>query len=268
MSQQSKVLLIDAVSGYVSTQVAADRRSIQGELNRFVRWCGRDRQASSLTPLEIESYCASLEGTGEDGSRRVAITRKFLSFLHNSGRTYENMASHAKLRRSNRATTAKRARKTEALVHLTQEAYQQLEAEIASLKEARPLVANELRLAAADKDVSDNAPLDAAREKQGYMEARIRELENMLQRAVILEKGKFGGPGGKAALGASVVLRQVESGREVTYLLVETNEADPGNGKLSVASPVGRAILNHVVGDNVDVVTPGGTVSYLVAKIQ
>ena len=69
-------------------------------------------------------------------------------------------------------------------------------------------------------------------------------------------------------MGASVVLRQVESGREVTYLLVETNEADPGNGKLSVASPVGRAILNHVVGDNVDVVTPGGTVSYLVAKIQ
>ena len=268
MSQQSEVLLIGAVSDYVATQAAADRRLIQGELNRFVRWCGRDRQARSLTPLEIESYCASLEGTGEEGSHRVAITRKFLSYLHNSGSTYENMAPHAKLRRSGRANTAKRAKKTEALVQLTQEAYQQLEAEIASLKAARPIVANELRLAAADKDISENAPLDAAREKQGYMEARIRELENMLQRAVILEKGKFGGPGGKTALGASVVLRQVESGREVTYLLVETNEADPSNGKLSVASPVGKAILNHVVGDSVDVATPGGTVSYLVAKIQ
>ena len=238
-------------------------------MNRFIRWCGRDRLASSLTPLDIEDYCASLEGTGEEGNRRLGITKGFLSYLHRVSLTSGNLAPHAKLRRGGRAIApSKRARKAEAPVHLTKEAYQQLEAELASLKADRPMVAKEIRRAAADKDVSENAPLDAAREKQGYMEARIRELENMLHRVVILAKGEFGGPGSKAGLGANVVLRQVDSGREVTYLLVETNEADPANGKLSVASPVGKAILNHVVGDSVDVATPGGTVSYLVAKIR
>ena len=141
-------------------------------------------------------------------------------------------------------------------------------AELEALKAERIDVVEEIRKAAATKDFSENAPLDAAREKQGQVETRIKILESTLEGAVLLEELKAnGGNSSRIAIGSRVVLRHAQTKREVSYLLVEPQEADPSAGKLSVASPVGKAVLERTVGDEVEVATPGGAVQYVVAKV-
>ena len=270
MSQQTEVPLVAALFDYVATQKSEERRTAQGELNRFIRWCGRDRAVSFLTPVEIEGYCTTLVGAGNESSSRLAITKKFLIHLFRRGLTTENLAPHAKLRRGGRGLASSRKRREpDSQLQLTSEGYQNVVAELASLKADRLQVVQEIRRAAADKDLSENAPLDAAREKQGHMEARIRELENMLARAVVLQKGHGAATvGSRVTLGSRVVLRHADTDREIPYLLVDSSEADPTNGKLSVASPVGKAVLNHAVGDRVEVTTPRGSAFYLIAKVD
>ena len=262
--------MVDVLTDYLTLVKGTGGQAAQGELNRFIRWCGRDRDARNLTPLEIEEFCVTLEGVGDARSHRLAIVKMFLSHLHRVGLTTTNLASHAKIRRSakmSRSQGVKGAATTS--IQLTPEHFKEMETQLAALKEARVQVAKEIRQAAADKDVSDNAPLDAARERQGHIEARTQELESTLRRATVLEKGKKSArKGGKIALGSRVVLRHKQTRQEITYLLVETNEADPANGKLSVASPVGKAIVGHGKGDTVEVSTPRGPASYRVARVE
>jgi transcription elongation factor GreA len=130
----------------------------------------------------------------------------------------------------------------------------------------RVTVVDDIRLAMADKDFRENAPLEAAKEHQGIIEARIRELEASLATAQIL------GPDSKivryrTALGTSVTLKDVSSGKELVYKLVDVREADASSGKISTQSPVGQALLDRAVGDEVTVNVPRGTVQYLVQKI-
>ena len=270
MSQQSAVRLSDVLTDYLTMLRASGGQTAQGELNRFIRWCGRDRDPRYLTPLHIEEFCLTLEGVGDNRSHHLTIIKMFLSYLHRIGLSTTNLASHAKLRRSTKTARSQGRKGTAGTsLQLTREHFQEMENQVVSLKEARLRVAKEIRHAAADKDVSDNAPLDAARDQQGHLEARIRELESTLRRATVLEKGKKSTrKGGKIALGSRVVLRHKQTRQEISYLLVETNEADPANGKLSVASPVGKAILDHGKGDTVEVSTPRGPASYLVAKVE
>ena len=130
----------------------------------------------------------------------------------------------------------------------------------------RVTVVDDIRTAMADKDFRENAPLEAAKEHQGIIEARIRELEASLATAQIL------GPDSKivrqrTALGTSVTLKDVSSGKELVYKLVDVREADAGSGKISTQSPVGQALLDRAVGDEVTVNVPRGTVQYVVQKI-
>ena len=268
MSQQSQVPLHDAVADYLSSGGAKNREAAQRELSRFLRWFGRDRRTGSLAPTDVEGDCATLGRTGES-TERLAITKQFLSHLHKQEATSDNLASHAKLPRGGRGSASlKKGRAPEAALQVTQERYQQMEVQLVEFKKDRLRVTQEIRRAAADKDISENAPLDAAREQQGHLEARIRDLEEMLQRATILgSKQKKGSKPSKIALGTRVVLRHTVTGKQIQYLLVDSSEADPSKGKLSVVSPVGKAILNHRVDDTVEVATPGGSVSYIVKRL-
>ena len=269
MVQQSQVLLGEAFTNYLEAQADKDRQAVQQELARFIRWRGRERATGSLTPLDVEEYCGTLDDTGEASSQRLAITKKFLVYLHRQGWTNTNLAPHAKLRRSGRKSPAsQRRRQLVASSQLTAEGHQRLQDELDSLKSERVGMVEDIRLAAATKDFSENAPLDAAREHQGQVEARIRELEGILKGATILKETTAG----KSALarvdvGSRIVLRHVQTGQEVSYLLVESSEADPTEGKLSAASPVGKAVLTRAVGDEVEVATPRGAVRYVVKKI-
>jgi transcription elongation factor GreA len=253
----------------LESQATQVRQAAQQELSRFVRWCGADTAITSLSPTLVEEYCGTLAGRGDDAGERLTVTKAFLTFLYREKWVGVNLATHARLRRTGkRSTKTGPAARQATAMQLTADGIWQLESELGALKAERIDVVEEIRKAAATKDFSENAPLDAAREKQGQVETRIKVIESTLEGAVLLEESKAnGGNGSRIAIGSRVVLRHAKSRKEISYLLVETQEADPSAGKLSVASPVGKAVLERTVGDEVEVETPGGAVQYVVTKV-
>jgi transcription elongation factor GreA len=151
---------------------------------------------------------------------------------------------------------------------LTPEGHAALLAELEALKAQRPKIAEQLRLARADKDFRENAPLDAARDAQGHLEARIREVESILHKAVIIDGGGAGSQQATVQLGTTVLVRDLDAGKESQYTLVNPSEASPREGKLSAASPVGRALLDKTVGEEVEVQVPAGTMRLRVERIE
>ena len=269
MAEGARVPLLQAVADYMESQAAPARQAAHKELSRFVRWCGADTKTTSLSPTIVAEYCGTLEGRGDDGAQRLTVTKAFLTYLHRQELTGVNLAPHARLRRTvKRSSGVGQPKRAAAVTQLTADGLKLLNSELEVLKAERINVTEEIRKAAATKDFSENAPLDAAREKQGQVETRIRVLEATLDGAVLLEESKANvGNSSRITIGSRVVLKHAKSKREVSYLLVEPQEADPSAGKLSVASPVGKAVLERAVGDEVEVTTPGGTVLYLVAKV-
>jgi transcription elongation factor GreA len=149
---------------------------------------------------------------------------------------------------------------------LTAEGQASLSAELEALKARRPGIAEELRRAMMDKDFRENAPLDAAREHQAHVEGRIRQLEAILKHAEVI--GGQTAPGAKTHLGSTVILRDLASGSAVRYVLVSPSEVSPAEGKISIASPVGKAILSRTVGDEVEVSVPAGSLRFRIEEIQ
>ena len=270
MAQEIQVTLADAFASYWKTRRSKEDQSAQQELSRFVRWCGREQAVKSLTPLQVEEYCTTLERAGERSSERIAITKGLLTYCHRQGWTKTNLASHARLRRTGPRGASRRASpQTPGASRLTLDGYRQLEIELSTLKAERGNIIEDIRQAAATKDFSENAPLDAAREHQGQVEARIRGLEQILKGAEILDSSSSDRSGvSRVTIGSKVTLRHSQTAKEFPYLLVESSEADPSAGKLSASSPIGRAILNRIVGDEVEVTTPRGVVKYVVAKMK
>jgi transcription elongation factor GreA len=139
---------------------------------------------------------------------------------------------------------------------LTAEGYAKLEKELANLKSQRSQVIEEMQKAAADKDFRENAPLAAAREQKAHLEGRIKEIESILNQAKIMGEGH---DTTTAKFGDTVVLRESSSDKELSYTLVDPCEANPAKGRLSVASPLGKAILDKQIGQTVEVAAPAGT---------
>ncbi|MCL0049477.1 GreA/GreB family elongation factor, partial [Dehalococcoidia bacterium] len=114
------------------------------------------------------------------------------------------------------------------------------------------------------KDLSENAPFQAAREQCGQLEGRIRELKEVLRSATVIDKKQ----GVKVSIGDSVVLRDLVSGEEMRYILVSPKEVDPTRGKISSASPIGKAIIGRAQREEVEVEAPGGRLCYLIKQVE
>ncbi len=138
--------------------------------------------------------------------------------------------------------------------------------ELKRLKNQRPVVVSEIKAAREFGDLSENAEYHAAKERQGMIEARIRQIEDKLARAEIVETGSV--PPEQVRFGTTVTLGEVSSGDEVTYTLVGEDEADASRGLLSITSPVARALLGKRVDDSVTVRVPAGTREYEVRQIS
>jgi transcription elongation factor GreA len=195
----------------------------------------------------------------------VEMLRAFLSFAKKEGFTGASLASHLRLRKGPPSAKGGRAR-APAASRLTPEGHAALLAEMEALKEQRPRIAEDLRRAMMDKDFRENAPLEATRERQAHVESRIRELETLLKHAEVLQEGAS--PRARAHLGSTLVLRNLTSGAEARYTLVSPSEVKPAEGKISIASPVGKALLERAPGDEVEVSAPAGVLRFRVEKIQ
>lgn len=150
--------------------------------------------------------------------------------------------------------------------YLTQEGLENLKAELVELKgPAREKLSARLRAAIQMGDLSENADYIQAKEDQGFLEGRILELEQILRNVVIIGDGEQSRD--KVEIGAHVTIQE-GSFPEETYYLVGPKEADPLNGRISHESPIGKALLGHKVGDEVQVDTPGGSIRLNILRIQ
>ena len=149
---------------------------------------------------------------------------------------------------------------------LTPDGLKALEDELQELKVVRRKeIAQKIKEAREQGDLSENAEYDAAKDEQRDMEARIEEIEKILKNAVVIDE-KF--EKGVISLGCHVLLEDITLGKEVTYHIVGSTEADILQNKISNESPVGHALLGKKVGDVVDVETQAGMIQYKVLEIQ
>ena len=150
---------------------------------------------------------------------------------------------------------------------MTAEGHARLETELKRLKTVeRPDVIKSLSAAREHGDLAENAEYHAARERQSFIEGRVRELEDKLSRAEVIDVSKLSGKDVK--FGATVTLADEETDEKKTYQLVGADEADVNDGRLSITSPVARALIGRGIGDSVHVNTPNGGRSYEVIKIN
>ncbi|MPZ49560.1 MAG: hypothetical protein GEU75_09735 [Dehalococcoidia bacterium] len=249
-------------------QALPPNKHLEGqEALRFARWFGDERAAIEVRPSDLESYVDTFGATAPNATERADALKAFLAYAHKQNFMAERMVSHVRVRRpASRSRAATLQRETPREMRVTAEGLQMLEAELEALKGERPRIAVELREARADGDIRENAPLDAAREAQGVLEARIRELEGMLRMAVIDDGGQLSGDA--CRVGCNVTLANMATGAQLSYQLVNAAEARPGTGRLSVESPVGQAVVGHRVGDEVSVTAPSGLVRFRIEKIE
>ena len=150
---------------------------------------------------------------------------------------------------------------------MTKDGYAKLKKELDNLmKVERPKNIKDIEEARAHGDLSENAEYHAAKERQGHIDAKKRELEHKLSHAQIIDLSKLSNE--KVVFGATVTLADTETGDVKKYTLVGQEEADFKKGKISVQSHVGKALISHKVGDVVTVKTPAKTVEYEVQEIQ
>lgn len=151
-------------------------------------------------------------------------------------------------------------------IHLTPEGYEEIRKELKYLKTVkRREISKDLAKARAHGDISENAEYDAAKEAQGLNEKRIAELEEKLGRANIIDESRLAKD--KALIGATVKLKNVDTGDEITYTLVSELEADFKESKISIKSPVGKSLLGQKKGKTVTIKVPAGTLKYKILDI-
>ena len=150
---------------------------------------------------------------------------------------------------------------------MTPEGYQNLQDELKRLKsEERPKIIQAIEEARDHGDLSENAEYDAAKESQQQLDQRMREIEDKLARAEIIRPEDV--KGDRVVFGATVVLNDLEGDRMVTYQVVGEDEADRRQGRISVRSPLARAMIGKLAGDLFVVATPAGEREYVVEEIK
>lgn len=154
-----------------------------------------------------------------------------------------------------------------AIYYMTKEGYDKKMAELAYLENVeRPDVVRAIAEARDKGDLSENAEYDAAKERQGKVEAQIAELKNIVASARIIDESKVGTD--KVQLLNKVTIKNVKNGANMTYTIVTETEANLREGKISITTPIAKGLLDHKVGDIVEIQVPAGVMSFEIVKIE
>ena len=150
---------------------------------------------------------------------------------------------------------------------MTAEGYRVLDDQLKQLKSVeRPSVISAISEAREHGDLSENAEYHAAKERQGWIEGQIAEIEDKMARAQVIDVSKLSGS--QVKFGATVTVVDEDTEEESRYQIVGEHEADVKQGKVSIASPIARALISKEVGDVVEVNTPGGVKAYEILKVE
>ncbi len=150
---------------------------------------------------------------------------------------------------------------------ITADGLERLKKELKRLTaEERPAVIRAIAEAREMGDLSENAEYHAARERQGFIEAQVTELEDKIRRAEVIDVSKLSGR--RVQFGAKLRLEDADTGERMTYQIVGADEADVEQGRLSISAPLARALIGKSTGDVVEITTPGGTKEYEIIKVS
>jgi transcription elongation factor GreA len=242
--------LVEAADAFLAHLPPEERGKTQAEILKFVRWLGSSRHVKDISPVDVASYGEQITPSA------VKPLRSFLTYIRKRSSGSIGLAVHLRAKKTSTKKTAIVWQSGhQGQVTLTAEGYAKLEKELANLKGQRSQVMEEIQIAAADKDFRENAPLAAAREQKSHLEGRIKEIESVLTQANIIGEGQ---ETTRAKFGDTVVLHDLSSGKDFSYTLVDPREASPAKGRLSVASPLGKAILDKQIGQTVEIAAPAG----------
>ncbi len=258
--------LEEAALSFLACLSPEERGGNQQEINKFVLWYGRERLIAELTAPEIASYAEWMATSVADVAKKLTPIRAFLAYAQKEGWIKTNLTVHLRVKKGlPKAVPPAKQRRGKPLV-LTSSGYARLEVKLGALKKERPHLAEELRQAAADKDFRENAPLEAAREHREQVESRIGEIETALKAAEVISEGQEDTL--EIGLSSTVVLRDLSSEEQLSYTLVDPYQSDPTRGKLSIASPIGKALLHRKEGEVVEIAVPSGKLRYQIERVE
>ena len=254
----------EAVMLYLGKLTVKARDSSQPEVYRFARWYGWESPFSRLAGPVVASYTEQLNVTDIDYEKKIGILRSFFAHAKKAGWSQTNLSTHLKAKKGKTVAAAGRDMLESAT--LTQQRYDELAVELDNLKKKSRELVKEIQRAAADKDFRENAPFDAAREERGHVEGRIKELERTLKSATIIGEKKE--PARKSSIGDSIIVCDLASGEECRYIIVDPREVNAAKGKISTASPLGKALLGRSDGETVEITVPAGKLRYQIKHIE
>ena len=263
--QDEEINMGEAATRFLADLPVEERGANQQDIYKFVRWYGWERTFAGLTAPEVANYAERLSQSDTDYSEKLEMIRSFLVYSRKKGWCHSNLAIHLKTRKTKTRIRAK-SKKAAETVTLTQQGYDELKAELDTLLSKRLQSIEEVRRAAADKDFRENAPLDVAKERRGHLEGRIMELEETLKSVVVIQEKRDDTL--RISIGDSITLRDLVSGEELRYTLVSPREVDPAQGKISNASPIGKAAIGKGQGETVEITVPAGRLSYQILQIE
>lgn len=266
VESQGQMTLLDAVGIYVGKIKSKDNQdSAQKNLLRFVQWYGVERSLSEVKPPEIEEYAERVGGSGitPQSAAHLQAVKDFLSFVRKKGLVSGNLAIYVRIPKS-KSLAGKAS--TQNAMELTLAGHKQLVVQLEKLKNQRGPLAEQIQKAAADRDVRENAPLEAAREQLGHVESRIMNLDNILKSAVITDPRK-GRKSLKIKLGTRVSVELMSTGNKTQFTLVSRSEANPLEAMISDVSPLGKVLMGAVKGQEVIANTPRGKARYRVVRV-
>jgi transcription elongation factor GreA len=255
----------EAVKLFLAKLSPKEREASQPELYRFARWFGWERLFSQLAPPHVEAYAEQLSVSDTDYAAKAVLVRSFLAHAKKVGWSRISLATHLKTRKGKTGQVGGKHIQQEAAA-LSRQRYDELVAELDALRKKSQELVKAIQLAAADKDFRENAPLDAAREERGHVEGRIKELEETIKAATIIDDVKKRAV--KSGVGDRIILSDLTSGEECRYTIVDPREADPLKGKISTASPLGKALVGRSDGETIEINAPAGKMRFQIKRIE
>ncbi len=255
----------EAAGSFLNGLPTSEREISRQVVYQFVRWFGWKRPLVRLTAPEIANYAKRLSSSDTDHAKKLDLVRDFLAHAKKAGWTKSNLALHLKAKKGKGKATSRSRQASPETIALTQHGYDEMKKELEALKSKRPQIIDDIRRAAADKDFKENAPLAAAREDLSYLEGRMKKLDETLKSAVLI--GDQPRMTHKASIGDGITLLDLVSGEEFNYTIVSPREVNPAKGKISNASPIGKAIIGRAQGDTIEIKVPAGRLRYKIKQV-
>ena len=275
--------LIKSVNLYTNRMRKSRKETIKSDLSSFIQWLTISLDNKSydestnleninlniIEPFFIEQYVklTNLKHSNQNASKKLTVARDYLNYIHTEGFTESNLGNHIRNKKGRRSGSVSLKSKVHEgdIVEISKEYHDSLEKELHVKYKERENVVIDINKAAADKDFRENAPLEAAREKQGLIESQIKTIEETLRKSVIINTKKSNKKNKIAQIGAKVTLEKENKRTKIN--LVASPEADVSLSKISLESPLGKAIMGKGENDDVTVSAPAGEIKYKIVKV-